>query len=52
MGLNKVRSNFIGDLRMRGISGGEKKRLCIGVELMMKPTILYLDEPTSGLDSF
>ncbi len=35
---------------MKSLSGGEIKRLCIGVELMANPTILFLDEPTTGLD--
>uniref|UniRef100_A0A803L3V1 ABC transporter G family member 23 n=2 Tax=Chenopodium quinoa TaxID=63459 RepID=A0A803L3V1_CHEQI len=51
LGLLQVANSFVGDEENRGISGGERKRVSIGVELIHDPPILLLDEPTSGLDS-
>lgn len=45
------KDTLIGSTQKKGISGGERKRTSIGVEMISNPSILFLDEPTSGLDS-
>ncbi|KAL6947686.1 hypothetical protein ACO0RG_000264 [Hanseniaspora osmophila] len=52
LGLWHCKDVLIGDEFNKGISGGEKKRVSIGVQLLTSPEIILLDEPTSGLDSF
>nr|KAJ3418067.1 hypothetical protein HK105_000398 [Polyrhizophydium stewartii] len=51
LGLDGVMDSPIGDETQRGISGGQRKRVNIGMELVASPSVLLLDEPTSGLDS-
>jgi ABC-type multidrug transport system ATPase subunit len=52
MGLKDCANSLVGNEWIKGISGGEKRRVTIAVQILTDPKILILDEPTSGLDSF
>ncbi|XP_077074756.1 broad substrate specificity ATP-binding cassette transporter ABCG2 isoform X1 [Siphateles boraxobius] len=51
LGLSKVADSRVGTQLIRGVSGGERKRTNIGMELIIDPSVLFLDEPTTGLDA-
>ncbi|XP_002529514.3 ABC transporter G family member 15 [Ricinus communis] len=51
MGLQDCANSKIGNWHLRGISGGEKRRVSISLEMLTQPHVMFLDEPTSGLDS-
>jgi ABC-type multidrug transport system ATPase subunit len=50
--LTHARHTRVGNERVRGISGGERRRLALGCELLGDPRVVFADEPTSGLDAF
>ena len=52
LGLIDCADTICGGALIKGISGGQRKRTSVGVELVTKPALVFLDEPTSGLDSF
>lgn len=53
LGLIHIRNSLVGSAlsAMRGVSGGERKRVSVASELVLRPSLLLLDEPTSGLDA-
>lgn len=51
LGLRNAAKTVIGDEGRRGVSGGERRRVSIGIDIIHDPIVLFLDEPTSGLDS-
>jgi ABC-type multidrug transport system ATPase subunit len=52
LGIQDCADTMIGGALIKGISGGQRKRTSVGIELITDPSLLFLDEPTSGLDSF
>ena len=51
LGLNEARDIEVGSVSRKTVSGGQRKRLNIGMELIRQPSIMFVDEPTSGLSS-
>lgn len=52
LGIEDCADTYVGGELIKGISGGQRKRTSVGVELITQPSLLFLDEPTSGLDSY
>ncbi|XLS90403.1 hypothetical protein HN51_066411, partial [Arachis hypogaea] len=50
LGLHSVRNSLVGTVENRGIFGSQRKRVNVGLEMVMKRSLLILDEPTSSLD--
>jgi ATP-binding cassette subfamily G (WHITE) protein 2 len=52
LALDVCQNTIVGSAFQRGISGGQRKRVNIGISLLSNPSVLFMDEPTSGLDSY
>ncbi|KAI9316551.1 P-loop containing nucleoside triphosphate hydrolase protein [Zopfochytrium polystomum] len=52
LGLKECADTLVGDDWRKGISGGEKRRVSVGVQLLLNPSLIFMDEPTTGLDAF
>lgn len=48
LGLSEHAETIVGNAKIRGISGGQTKRLSIGVEIISLPELIFMDEPTTG----
>lgn len=51
LSLQSAANTRVGSDLKRGISGGERKRTSVGIEIILNSSLLFLDEPTTGLDS-
>lgn len=51
LGMKEIEHVIVGGATGGGISGGQKRKLMLGIELLASPSLLFLDEPTSGLDA-
>ena len=51
LGLSAAANTLVGNYIVRGVSGGQRRRVSIGCELVTSPALIFLDEPTSGLDA-
>ncbi len=51
LGIDFIKHSVVGGSGVKGISGGQRKRVSIGMEMMKEAALFFLDEPTSGLDS-